>query len=291
MRERAYRFGSQQHLVGIVTEPDSARARPAAPAVILANVGLNHRVGPHRMYVDLARHLATLGFVVLRFDVSGLGDSDSGRGTRTELQRAVVDMQEALDFMGQRKNIHHFVLMGLCSGVDPVHSVALLDSRVTGVVCIDGYAYRTPGFWLRFATRRNLQRARWKRYAKRVVAQYITRSMRAETGDAPEIYVREYPTPQQLENDLNGLVARGVSIFYLYTGSADTSFNYPNQFFDMLPGLRPSHHVQVELWVHADHLFSSMQQHNRLIKRLGVWVTQLPENAVATRAVAPDTAG
>ncbi|MFP2897131.1 hypothetical protein [Corallococcus sp. 4LFB] len=75
MRERICTFGPEQSLVGILTEPDPAKVLPEAPAVVLSNVGLNHHVGPYRLWVELARQLAGRGITTLRFDLSGLGDS------------------------------------------------------------------------------------------------------------------------------------------------------------------------------------------------------------------------
>jgi len=74
--EKIFTCGPGGALVGVLTEPDVARAPPDAPAVLLWNVGLNHRVGPFRVFVELARRLAEAGFTVLRLDLSGLGDSE-----------------------------------------------------------------------------------------------------------------------------------------------------------------------------------------------------------------------
>lgn len=88
---KAFTFGSHGGLVGVVCEPD-AGPRPDVPAVLLFNVGLNHRVGPGRLNVDLARRLAHSGYATLRFDLSGLGDSEPRDDPRSEGDRAVVDL-------------------------------------------------------------------------------------------------------------------------------------------------------------------------------------------------------
>ena len=79
MRERALTFGPA-NLVGILTQPDPDVAVPDAPAVVILNSGILHRAGASRMYVQVARTLAEEGMTSLRFDFSGIGDSEVRRG-------------------------------------------------------------------------------------------------------------------------------------------------------------------------------------------------------------------
>src|SRR5262249_41216571 len=159
MTERVHTFGSHRGLVGILTEPDAESVRGGSPAIVFSNIGLNHRVGPNRLFVELARKLATNGLRSLRFDPSGVGGRAARPGTGPDRGRATLDAGEAMAFL-QRRGTDRFVLVGLCSGVDSAHGVALQDRRVVGAIFIDGYAYRNGGFWLRFWTSRYLQGAR-----------------------------------------------------------------------------------------------------------------------------------
>ena len=68
-------LGKSGSLAGIITDPPAHAREASRPAVILLNAGLVHRVGPGRLYVRLSRRLAAHGFVVVRFDLSGIGDS------------------------------------------------------------------------------------------------------------------------------------------------------------------------------------------------------------------------
>ena len=78
MSERPVMIGADRNLMGIVCEPDGPW--PASrPAMIMLNAGLIHRVGPNRLHVRLARELAARGFLSLRLDLSGRGDSDPRR--------------------------------------------------------------------------------------------------------------------------------------------------------------------------------------------------------------------
>src|SRR5688572_9512999 len=76
IRDEALRLGPDGQLVGILSHPAGGRARtPHAPAVIVLNAGVLHRVGPHRLHVSLTRRLAVQGFASVRLDLGGIGDS------------------------------------------------------------------------------------------------------------------------------------------------------------------------------------------------------------------------
>ena len=75
MREKVLTFLNNSPLVGIMTEPDAERQMERKPAVLFWNAGFLHRVGPYRLYVDMSRKLAAMGFWAVRFDLSGKGDS------------------------------------------------------------------------------------------------------------------------------------------------------------------------------------------------------------------------
>ena len=78
--ERVLVFGGRHPLFGIFTPANPALAGPGRPGIVLANAGCVSRVGPHRTYVKMARRWASLGFDVLRVDLSGIGDSPAAPG-------------------------------------------------------------------------------------------------------------------------------------------------------------------------------------------------------------------
>ena len=90
MREKAVRFGKTKSLVGVVTEASNGAGRDGGPAVIMLNSGILHHVGACRLHVKLARALAPVGYTVMRFDHSGIGDSDARRETLAEKMEDLV---------------------------------------------------------------------------------------------------------------------------------------------------------------------------------------------------------
>ena len=131
-REKAVRFGTTASLVGVLTEAVAGTPDADRPAVLFLNSGILHRVGSCRMHVRLARALSAEGFHCLRFDYSGIGDSDQRRDSLSFEESAVVETREAMDYLAKAKGTKRFVLMGLCSGADMAHETALADERVAG---------------------------------------------------------------------------------------------------------------------------------------------------------------
>ena len=134
MHEEAFRFGRNEYLVGVLTQPDMP---VNAPAIILLNAGMIHHVGPSRIYVRLARRLTLQSFVTLRFDFSGIGDS-CARTDNLAIEQAVLDdVQQAMDFLTAQTGVTRFILIGHCSGAWVSFFVASQDPRVVGTVLMN----------------------------------------------------------------------------------------------------------------------------------------------------------
>jgi dienelactone hydrolase len=278
--ERAIAFGPDGRLVGIVAEPDAHDAIANAPAVLMWNVGIQHRVGPYRVQVDIARDLARRGFVSLRFDLSGMGDSEVRQDSRTDGERALSDARDAMVWLEKRRGVVRFLPIGFCSSVDAVHKLALEDKRVVGACFIEGYAYHTRGFWLRYPLRL-LNRERWKRYvehrAQKVLA-HRTRKiavdpLHEERAVMGSVFARQYPTLQQFGADVRALASRGTRMLFVYVGG-DTEFNHRGQLAEMLGTRSPLDGVELEYYPDADHTFFQVADRRRLVVRVGEWVAR-----------------
>jgi Serine aminopeptidase, S33 len=276
MRETIFTFGPSNGIVGVLTEPDDGKARPGAPVVVASNVGLNHRVGPFRAYVDLARALAGLGYSMFRFDLSGLGDSEPRRDNLSEVERAILDVGDAMKILAERRAVTKFVQLGFCSGVDSAHAVSLQDQRVVGAVFLEGYSYRTRSFYLRRYLKRPLNPRFWRLYAQRKLSRFLPRDERGvrEAGAAVEIFTREYPAREKLSGDLSTMATRGVRMLFVYCGGtgADHAYNYADQFDDTFPELVGEKNIEVEFFDKADHIYTFLAQRARLFERISRWM-------------------
>jgi alpha-beta hydrolase superfamily lysophospholipase len=133
-------FGRDHALFGVLVHPPKDRRDPKRPAIILANAGAIHRVGPHRFYVPMARRWASLGFWVLRMDLSGLGDSPAAPGCEENLsypRDGLADIAEAMFALEQVTGARRFIVAGHCSGGDLAFKIGLQDPRVAGAMMLN----------------------------------------------------------------------------------------------------------------------------------------------------------
>jgi pimeloyl-ACP methyl ester carboxylesterase len=141
VRETPLAFGRGSALFGILAEPVAAAAHlPAArTGVLMLNVGGHYRIGPGRIYVNLARSLAAAGYRALRFDVTGYGDSgahpNAGNTTLYE-QDCAGDIDAAIDGLMHR-GCTRIVLLGICTGAYLAFQTALIDPRVNVQVLLN----------------------------------------------------------------------------------------------------------------------------------------------------------
>jgi len=111
-------YGSDKKNVAILTETEKSK-NSSLPTVIIANSGANHRVGPSRLYVIIARELSLMGFRCIRIDVPGIGDSVVSNKETENIEyidsssNILLDAIKVLDSSLKRKN---YIFMGLCSG-------------------------------------------------------------------------------------------------------------------------------------------------------------------------------
>lgn len=151
-------------LYGLLATPAEASAR----GVLILVGGPQYRVGSHRQFVLLARHLAAAGYPVLRFDHRGIGDSG---GEPVSFEDLEPDIRSAIDTMqGELPDVSEVVIWGLCDAASAALMYAPGDSRVAGVVLLNpwvrseqslarayfGSYYMTqilsPDFWKRLFT-------------------------------------------------------------------------------------------------------------------------------------------
>lgn len=135
-------FGPAHNLFGILTQP--ARNAPAHmhpdTAILMITVAANHRIGPNRLHVALARSWAAAGYSSFRFDLAGIGDSRVTTGFpgsrlfySNENTKAAQSAINCLAAKGYTK----FMAMGLCSGAYLAFQTALVDARVVGQILLN----------------------------------------------------------------------------------------------------------------------------------------------------------
>jgi hypothetical protein len=294
MIERALRFGESAQLVGILTEPEPHVRHPDAPVTVFLNSGIIHRVGASRLYVQMARRLAEEGLTSLRFDFSGIGDSEARRDSLPFTESAVVETREAMDYLERVVGARSFHLMGLCSGADMGFAVAQVDPRVLGLGQLDPYGYRTFTWYLRHYGPRVLQLSTWTHSLRVRMASLLGRSgpegENASSGVfvAPE-YRRVFPPRREVEAGMAKLAKRGVRFFVCFTGD-EPAINYPGQFRASLPGVSFGDRLEEILMSFADHTFTHPNHQVQVVDRFAAWSRSALLHQPAPVSSAPSTA-
>jgi alpha-beta hydrolase superfamily lysophospholipase len=140
IEERAVAYDDSGRLFGILARRPQPFARRARTAVLFLNVGSNHHIGPHRMYVALSRELAAAGFSAFRFDVAGLGDSRTAPGQKENVLYArgsIFDVQQAMTYLTRTIDAERFVLFGICSGAYLAYHTTVVDARVAAQILVN----------------------------------------------------------------------------------------------------------------------------------------------------------
>lgn len=240
VRETCCTFGPGAKLVGVLSEPTR---QPRDAAVVLISAGVTPKAGPFRLYVELARRLAGDGFRTLRFDLGGIGDSGEPCRDLPLQQRTGRQIAAALDYLSARFGAGNFVLAGLCSGAEDSFRHAEHDGRVTRVVMVDPFAYRSAGFaWrhLAYRARRRLLRAAG-----------LYRPL-APAGPPPLVRY-EYIAREEASRILRALLQRRVRLEFIYTGGMSERFNHRGQLRRMFGGIDFQGLVGVDYLPSLDH--------------------------------------
>ena len=142
--ETAFHFGPASRLFGILTTPALIpSARNERAAIVMMTIGANPHYGSNGIYVRWARHFASLGFTSLRFDISGIGESDPAEGESASQpypKAATADITAALNDL-RDKGHKRFVLIGLCSGGYHAFKTAIDDPSVAAAMIINAQTF------------------------------------------------------------------------------------------------------------------------------------------------------
>jgi dienelactone hydrolase len=273
--ERPVILAAPRQVFAIVTEP--LRAEVRRRGVILLNAGATYHIGPNRMYVSLARRWARRGYVVMRMDLTGLGDSTvalQGAGCEVFPHTAIDDIGAAIEFMQLHYGVNDVTLGGLCAGAYHSLRAAAAALPVSRILMVNPlHFHERPGItqqdlqWLGFVhnphlyLRQAMPDGFWKtlrsgrldvRQISRLYARHaLILGQRSGRRLARLAHVR---LQSDLGLELERIAARGVDMVFIF-GRGEPGLgilkNEAGQSLKRL-GLRCRIHVQDG----ADHIFS-----------------------------------
>jgi alpha-beta hydrolase superfamily lysophospholipase len=277
VRENVYAVGPGKSLVAAVTEPAGGAGKNAAPVIVVLNTGIIHRVGHQRKFVILARELAARGYLVVRFDFGGIGDSERRGDDLPALEGCLDDIRVILDWLEASRGQRRVVLLGLCSGADHAIIYAGSDPRVVGVALLDPMIPPTRRYYLHYLLHRLPRPRSW--------LNFITGNGRLFAIIRKRLTAN--PEDERVRTFLKGVYARAiendVQLLSVLTGASDTRLSsYRDQILEAFPDLALSSILRAEFFEDSDHLF--LFEHDR--KRLNAIVIDWIETAKFREALA-----
>ena len=271
MKELPQSFGPRTGLHGVLTLPGEAQAGAAPVGFLLFNAGVIPRCGPHRLNVKLARTLAAAGHPVLRFDLSGHGDSPPADATLDPQTQGRRDLAAAMDHLQATLGVQRFALVGICSGAMNAYDAGLADARVAGVLMFDGYWYRSRWTrWVRDAKRlRVLLRERgWRGAAERALRQVEQGGGKAVTG----VFSGSNNPPRAEFSRAVGELSARAALYFVYSGSIIDCYSYAAQFRHVFGNEPWFRRVRCEFMADVDHSFLELRAQRRFIDAVIDWL-------------------
>jgi alpha-beta hydrolase superfamily lysophospholipase len=239
--ERAMFVDDERTLFAIVTEPAERAVGmdTSGYGVVMLNGGATNHIGPNRMYVELSRRWAARGYVVLRLDLAGLGDSGIRPGEEKNQvypPGALHDVGVAIEFLRRRRGVHNITLAGLCAGAYHALRSAISGLPVNTVLLVNPLTF----YWKQGSTFSDLQISEvvrnpavyvenalslrhWSKLLRgrvnlwRVGMVFLQRSWLAVDSSLRDVCRRlKIPLPNDLGRDLQSVASRGVRIVFFF---------------------------------------------------------------------------
>ncbi len=250
----------QSGLFGILTCP---QANLKNTGFIFLNSGLLHRVGPFRLYVDIARRIATSGFPSIRLDLAGKGDSDALPGVSLA-DANVANLSAACRKLSEETGVQKFVIGGLCSGADDALQAGLEIDDLAGLFMFDGFAPKTIRYYI-------------KRYGPKIlsVQSWFKRLQTTTSGQEKpggEIGgLRNWGTRREMLDRYDRLINRGTRILAIFSGWAGNDYVYPSQLITAIDNPQSAALVSELHYPDATHLFSLSMHRRQAIAGIADW--------------------
>ncbi len=282
--ERALVFNcADDSLIGVLSEASPAAGR----GVLIVVGGPQYRVGSHRQFTLLARHLAERGNPALRFDYRGMGDSD---GEVRTFEGVSADIRCAIDqFFASVPGLKDVVIWGLCDAASAALFYAQQDVRVSGLVLVNPWVRTEQGIartHLRhYYVRRLFQASLWQKVARgqlryreaaAALGNFVADAMgrgRA-SGAVDKLPSGEAPLPDRMEDGLRRFQGK---VLLILSGNDLTAQEFKDvvarsrRWRRLLAGERITRHDLPE----ANHTFARRDWRNQVERWTEAWVKNL----------------
>jgi exosortase A-associated hydrolase 1 len=252
--------------------------------VLIVVGGPQYRVGSHRQFTLLARHLAERGVPALRFDCRGMGDSD---GDVRTFDRVGTDIRCAIDlFFASVPGLKDVVIWGLCDAASAALFYAHQDARVSGLILLNPWVRTGQGVararLRHYYLQRLLQAGLWQKVARGefnfreavgALGRFVIDAMgrRRSLGTIDESPASEAPLPDRMEDGLRKFHGR---VLFILSGNDLTAQEFKDvaassrRWRSLLADRRVTRHELPE----ANHTFSRRDWRDQVARWTEAWV-------------------
>lgn len=270
INEEVFRYGESNRGFGMMTMPENAQA---APVVVLFNAGLTYREGPYRLNVLLARELAKAGYIAVRVDLSGKGDTPERQGL-TNRESVAKDWDHIKERIKTRYPDSKLLLMGLCSGADNAIKIAAESPAIKGLILLDPVVPADREYYKRVVIDGISNPYNWIRSPK-ILLRYVEKIFRKilkKTND--EIDLRDLPTLDETSQAFKNLVSLNGRVLSVFTHSAAKYYNKQGQMVMSLEIDGLSELAEEEYWPWMRHLYVAQLHRDDLVARVKEWAVK-----------------
>lgn len=264
-------------LFGIASRPQGTVRR----ALILLNSGAIHHIGPNRLYVTLARRLAAKGTLVLRLDLSGIGDSPARGSVENAVysEYALADVGAAVAW-ARRSGASHVTVAGVCSGAYHALKAAVESQPIDMVVPINPLTFfwkpdmplDFPSYQVTADARRYVKSVRsatsWKKVLRgdvdvRYAAQIVVRRAREAAGHRGRDVLRRLRVPlvDDLGAELLALGRNGVTMRFVFAASDPGHAMLHEHGGGAVARLAAAGKLEIQILEGPDHTFTARWTH------------------------------
>ena len=180
MEERVHWSSGQLKISGVVEFPDAMQRGERRAAILVLHGFGSNKDSP--MVLSVTRMFTALGYVALRFDMRGCGESEGERGRVICLEQ-VADTKSAFDFLAQSgyADAKRIAVFGHSFGAAVAVYAAGSDARIAACISSGGWGHgekkfrkqhASPEAWQRFSAMMEEGRRRSARGERMMVPRY-----------------------------------------------------------------------------------------------------------------------
>lgn len=258
-------------LYGVHHAPGSSKQKTG---IVFLHGWSGCRLGPHRMFVNLARALSEDGYPCLRFDFAGRGESQ-GAQADASIQTMIDDTTRAVAFLREHTDVERIVCLGICSGAKVAMGAAAMHSGIDGLILLShelmgdlrkdsGVGQRKSASTFRTYLSKLTRRETWKKILTgRVNTRMVKKAMfEHEAPDAAELVV---------ETDwLTRLASFSGPLLFVYGSNDPSTVPAMDRYqpYCSTHGLQGTFHVVPD----ANHSFYSIAWEREVVKLTRNWM-------------------